>query len=113
MSDYYGSNLLDNPGAEDGTDHWSGSPQQVAGGTDGSYCFEVPEGGIMYQNVTPPSEESFTGDIRVSAKYLPEYLPDRAAGRESWQKIECTVIYTDGTRSIHTCPCEVYQGESA
>jgi hypothetical protein len=108
---YYGDNLLQNPGAEDNTDHWSGSPQAVSGGTAGSQCFRIPEGGSMWQTVTPPSGESYEGSIQVSATYLPEKLPARETDRESTQQIRVTVNYTDGTRSTHTCPCEVYQGD--
>jgi hypothetical protein len=107
---YYGDNLLQNPGAEEGTDHWSGSPTVVTGGTEGTSCFEVPEGGNIYQVVTP-AVGNFTGSIQVSATYLPEYTPDRATGRESWRKIKVQLTHVGGTYSTHTCPCEIAEAE--
>ena len=105
---YYGDNLLTNPGAEDGTDGWSGSPSAVEGGTDGDYCFEVSEGAVMYQSVTP-AEGDFTGSVQVSATYLPEYAPDREAARNAYHTITVRLTHTSGQRTYHTCPCELAQ----
>jgi hypothetical protein len=102
---YYGDNLLENPGAEEGQDHWNGSPGVVEGGTEGDYCFEVPEGADIYQNITPT--EPLTGSIRISATYLPEYTPERETGRESWRRIDVRMTHTDGSRTLNTCPCEI------
>jgi hypothetical protein len=103
---YYGDNILLNPGAEEGQSHWSGSPTVVAGGTDGDYCFEIPESGDIYQSAVP-AEGNFTGSIQIEATYLPEYLPARETGRESYRQIQVMMTNEDGTYTFNTCPCEI------
>lgn len=105
MPDFYGDNLLTNPGAETGdTTGWTVDNATIAvGGKSGNYCFQVNEGGSMSQNVSAPSATSF----QVSAFFLPEFEVAKIAGRASKFRFKTIVNYSDGSKDIYETPCEV------
>ncbi len=105
MPDFYGDNLLTNPGAETGdTTGWTVDNVGITDqGKSGNYCFQVNEGGSMSQNVSTPSASS----LQVSTFFIPEYEVEKIATRTSKFRFKTTVNYSDGSKDIYTSPCEV------
>ena len=98
----YSDNLLTNPGAETGdlTGWSSASASVITGGTEGNYCFQVNDGGYIFQSVTPSQEPE---DVRFSGSFLPEEnLPSDEQDCNAYAVL--TFSYSDGTEDVYYIP---------
>ena len=101
-SAYYSSNLIKNPGAEEGSAlYWKGVSDvtAVTGGVEGSYCFRFEPTASMKQQGGVPG---LPPDVELSFYYLPGRDIQSAAAVKA--QIILSMIYGDGAVLRHVIP---------
>lgn len=101
----YSDNMLDNPSAETGNmDDWTATlVAAVAGGVDGSYCFQFDPTAKMSQTQNVPGQPL---DFEFEGYFLPAKDVSSAAAVKA--KIIITFHYSDGSIGQYVVPSKSF-----
>ena len=102
----YSGNLVKNPSANDGLEHWDdiSNVTVVAGGVDeGNACFRFEPTASMSQNINisriPP-------DVEIRGYFLPS--EDVSSASKVKAQIVCILHYADGSKDTHVLPAKSF-----